>query len=346
MDNQNDFAEEYKRQQQQKREKEISENMDIIDSFIDFCKTKNVKLSVDNFDYIQTIGIVVIYPNILHLLNEKIILDKDGLVEVSILENEFQKQNFFSGYYFAENYMAMAHPYFRRGHYENSNYAPRFVEIFWQFNEDKTHKYIAVDSNRVRINVDGSMYMEFDTWYGAEFKNTISDIENGIVKLRPPLDLEPFQINFFFGSTHSLDIKWTSKYDIKTFQLEEFKTDSEKILLDGKEYFPVKYIHAEFDCKKDQFRHFDGAIHLYNEEDYYQRRDSDFNYNKKSDSQIKSVSQKLFKINGELSTENWIELTSHFLTGNPLIFEYFEGKLPDRIVEIVERLRSKKNEND
>lgn len=44
-----------------------------------------------------------------------------------------------------------------------------------------------------------------------------------------------------------------------------------------------------------------------------------------------------------LLVETWIEFSSHFLTGNPLVFEYFEGKYPDYINEMLEKVRLRKN---
>ena len=345
MDNQTEIQRNYRKRQLEEREEEMTKHSTLIQAFIDFCDSKNIKLTKDNFDYVQTIGIVAKFPNIVNLLNDKVFEDKEKLVEVNVLEKEFKKQPFASGYYYADKYMVMAHPYFRRGHYENSNFAPRFIEIFSGYNKDTIKKYLAIDNDRVRINVDNSMYMEFDTWYGAKFVNTISDIEDGIVKLRPPLGLEPFDIEFFFGNTYSLDIKWTSKNGIKVFQVEEFKADKSRIKKNGNEYYPVKYIHAEFDINAGTFRHFDGAIHFYTEEEYYQRRDNDFNYNSKNSLQLKTISQKLFKVNGQVTIEEWVNLVSHYLTGNPLIFEYFEGKLPDNILDTVEKLTTYRNGN-
>lgn len=329
----------------EERMEELAKNETLIQSFIFFCSSKQIKLTKDNFDYVHTIGIVATYPNIVHLLNDKISSDKEDLVAVNILEKEFKKVSFASGYYYSDKYMVMAHPYFRRGHYPNSNFAPRFIDIFWNYNKDNIQKYIAIDSDRVRINVDNCIYMELDTWYGAKFKNTISDIEDGIVKLRPPLGLESFDIEFFFGNTYSLDIKWTSRKGIKVFQVEEFKADKNRIFKNEKEYYPVKYLHAEFDFQTGTFRHFDGAIHFYTEEEYYQRRDNDFNYNTKNSLQLKTLSRKLFKINGQVSINKWIELVSHYLQGDPLIFEYFEGKLPDNILDTVEKLKSQRQKN-
>jgi len=339
MNNENDMLKRYQQQQLEVRMEELTKNAALIQSFIDYCDNKQIKLTTDNFDYVQTIGIVAKYPNIVHLLNDKISKDKEEeLIEVSVLDKEFKKERFASGYYYSDKYMVMAHPYFRRGHYEDNNFAPRFIDIFWGYNIDNIQKYIAIDSDRVRINVDNRMYMEFDTWYGAKFKNTISDIEDGIVKFRPPLQLESFYTDFLFGGTYSLDIKWASKDGIKIFQAEEFKTEDRKIGKNGNEYYPVKYLHAEFDTNTGTFRHFDGAIHFYTEEEYYQRRDSDFNYNSKNRSQLKTLSQKLFKVNGQVTIDDWIELTSHYLTGNPLVFEYFEGKLPERITEMINKM--------
>lgn len=335
----------YQQQQIEERMEELTKNASLIQSFIDYCDSKQITLSKDNFDYVQTIGIIATYPNIVHLLNDKVSTDKEELVEVSFLDREFKKERFASGYYYSEKYMVMAHPYFRRGHHQNSNFAPRFIDIFWKYNKDNIQKYIAIDSDRVRINVDNRMYKEADTWYGAKFKKTISEIEDGIVKLRPPLGLEPFDIEFFFGNTYSLDIKWSSKNGIKSFQAEEFREDSSEIIKNRTKYYPVKYLHAEFDTNAGIFRHFDGAIHFYTEDEYYKRRESDFNYNNKNRSQLKTLSQKLFKINGVVPIADWIELTSHYLTGNPLVFEYFEGKLPDNILDTVEKLITHRKKN-
>jgi hypothetical protein len=332
----------FKRRFEEERREELSKNSALVDNFTKFAQSKGVELSVDNFDYTPTIGIIVQYPNIVGLLNHRIEWDKEDLVSVSKLECELSKRPFMAGFYYAEYYMVMAHPYFRRGYYEKSNYAPSFIDIFWRFERPGQDKYISIDKDRVRINVDNIMYMERDTWFGAKFHNSISEIEDGIAKLRPPLVLDPFDIEFFFGNVYSLDIKWSSKDSIKVFQAEEFKAETTKITKLGRDYYPVKYLHAEFDTNLKSFRHFDGAIHFYTEDEYYQRRDNDFNYNNKNDRKLKTMSQKLFKINGHLETKDWIELSSHFLTGDPLVFEYFEGKLPDRIAEIVDKVIASK----
>lgn len=334
--------EKYKKFLIEEQERELQDNSELIQNFLQYCKKKKIPISEKNIEYIPTIGIVANYPNLVNLLNNKIQVDKEELVSFDVLEKEFTKQRFASGYLISEMYMAMANSYFRRGHYEKNAFAPRFIELYWNYSSSKNDKYISLDFDRVRINVDNRMLIELDTWYGAKFEENISDIEDGIVKLTPPLDLEKFDIKLFFNDVHSLNIKWYTKENIKVFQAEEFKQETEKIIKNGIEYYPAKYIHAEFDKLTGTFRHFDGAIHFYTENEYLQRRETDFNHNDKSDLQIKTLSQKLFKVNGEIEIKDWVELTSHFLTGNPLILEYFEGKLPDRIIEIISKLRNDK----
>jgi hypothetical protein len=102
----------------------------------------------------------------------------------------------------------------------------------------------------------------------------------------------------------------------------------------------VRYLHAEYDLSLGTFRHVDGAIHYYTEQEYYSRRDSDLNYNAKNSHHIKPASQKLFKMNGSISINTWIEFASHFLAGNPLVFEYFEGTYPPHILELLSKIRA------
>lgn len=330
------------------KESELSSNSELIDDFIRSCKSKGINLSEDNINYVQTIGIVAEFPNLVELLNSEIKQDKEGLINVNILENEFIKKKF-SGYYYGDNYIVMADYYFRRGYSKTANFAPSFLDVFWKYKNKNNDTSLSIDSNRVRINLDNRMYMEFDTWYGAKFLKNINEISDGVVKLRTPLHLSKFEVDFFFGGNYSLDVFWYSKKEkdrndtkkIKIFQSEEFKTEDHFIFVDSIKYFPVRYIHAEFDIAENVFRHFDGALHFYKEDEYFARRDSDFNFNQKNDFKLKTLSKKLFKINGKISIDDWIELTSHFMAQNPLIFEYFEGEFPTELKETLELLKKK-----
>lgn len=341
---------EFQKQYQQclidEEKEELAKHAEQIIAFKKFMSQLGIFLQDENFKYYQTTGIVASYPNIISFLSPNLLPDKEGLLDFKNLCSHFELKDYMNGYLYSDNFMLLASSYFRRGFHHLNNYAPRFVELFWNFHDKNIDSYISLDKDRVRINVDNQMYMELDTWYGAQFKNRIETIADGVVKVRPPLDLDESYISFFFANAYSLDIKWSTKNGIKSFQAEEFKTDKIKTIKDNKEYYPVRYIHAEFDVEQGNFRHFDGAIHFYTADEYFARRDSDFNYNFKNLSQIKTYSEKLFKMNGVVKKETWIEFTSHFFTGNPLIFEYFEGQFPDHIQEMIEKVKhNKANDN-
>lgn len=344
MESQTDIQQRYFQHLREEEKEELAANADIIESFKQHCKNLGIKLTDDSFRYIQRIGIVATHPNLLGYLCTDFSKDKEGLVSFNYLNNRFKKRTLANGFLYADNFMLMAHPYFRRGLYLNNNFAPRFIEYFWHFNEPGIDSYISLDYDRVRVNVDDSIFMEFDTWYGALFKKNISDISDGVIKLAPPGDFDDFTNSFLFGDTHSFDIKWQTKKGIKSFQAEEFKNEKCTIDKEGEEFYPARYIHAEFDMGKNTFRHFDGAIHFYTADEYFSRRDSDFNYNSKNSHHIKTPSEKLFKMNGNISIDNWMKFSSQFFTGNPLVNEYFEGEYPDQVSEILKAMKNRSKE--
>lgn len=198
-----------------------------------------------------------------------------------------------------------------------------------------------MDPDSVRVDVDNYAYREMDTWYGAPFSEAIENIALGIGKLRPSAYVDERLIRTFFSDAYSLDFKWSEKNGIKSFQALELKTERVQVQVGNGFFYPARYIHAEYDLSKKVFRHVDGAVQYYDEETYLARRDSDFNFNFKGRFQIKAPSVKLFKINSEVTVTDWVELASQFLSGNPLVFEYFTGTYPHYVNEGIERWRAR-----
>ncbi|MEZ5017253.1 MAG: hypothetical protein R2800_09400 [Flavipsychrobacter sp.] len=319
---------------------ELIENVELIEKYKLYAANLGIALNDSNFEFIPTTGIVVNYPGIVPLLHPELTIDQDGLMDYSILQSKFKRHFFAKGYLYSDTHILMAHPYFRRSYHPWNNFSPRFIEYFWSITDPNIQAHIALDYDRVRINLDTNGYMELDTWYGPKFNKDIREIPDSISKIAPPLDLLERYIELIFGGVHSLDIKWSSRQGIKTFQAEEFRQEQTMIVRNGLEYYPSKYLHAEFDIQTGMCNHLDGAIHFYNKDEYLARRDSDFNYNIKNSGHIKGDSLKLFKLNGEYTVEIWMEFVGQFLTGNPLVFEYFDGQYPDYVLERIERVRS------
>jgi hypothetical protein len=318
----------------------LAEAADLIAKFTALAASKSVTLSAESFEYIRTTGIVAKAPGIARTLLGSINTERDGLLAFNEIARRFPPSPQYQGCFAGSDFILMAHPCYRRGMHPVANWAPRFIDLFWQFDGLGIKKYIALDEDRVRIDVDGLGYFEADTWYGAPFEEDIPNIKLGIVKLRPPLDIKSSHISLFFADAYCLDIKWSQSDGIKSFQALELKTEDTRIELAGMHYFPARYLHAEFDLTANCFRHFDGAIQLFTEEGYFQRRDSDFNMTMKNPAHIKARSTKVFKINGPLRTEDWVEFCCHFYAANPLTFEYFSGEYPGHIAEILQRIRN------
>ncbi|HEX7358791.1 MAG TPA: hypothetical protein VF270_13845, partial [Ignavibacteriaceae bacterium] len=128
---------------EEEKEKLVN-NADTISSFKKFMAQKGVMLTDENFKYFQTIGIVATFPNIVSYLHPGLVNDKEGLLNFKNLCQYFERKRFLNGYLFGDNFMLMAHPYFRRGFHRANNYGPRFVELFWNYDNPNIDTYISL----------------------------------------------------------------------------------------------------------------------------------------------------------------------------------------------------------
>ena len=316
------------RRENERRETNLQKHSASIEKFKFYVESVISNVDNINFQYYDATGVIAQYPNILQKLNPKVKIDKEGLTPWSYLNQEYLIKKHISGFAYDSNYMIMPNQFFRRGFSKYTNYTPFLIRLIWKNDFENIDFGISLDTDMVRINVDDSMYMELDTWYGPKFTDDISSIRNGNTKLKPPIDIDEFSLQTFFSNTYGLDVKWSEYEQIKEIEIEEIKTKNVKQEINGVVYYPARYIHAEYDLEKKHFRHFDGAIHFYTEEEYELRKDTDLNFNDKIAKHIKANSNKLFKLNGSISKELFIEYSGNFLFGNPLFHEYIEGNLP------------------
>lgn len=329
--------------QKRMREMEAEELLNAsvqVEAFKEFAEARGVRLTDSSFHYSPPLGVTASAPGLLRALVDIKANSRDGLFAWADLTKVLQPGKFDAGCFVGTNFVAMADPCFRRQMYPGNNWAPRFIDLFWALADAGLEKSIALDEDRVRIDVDGSRYAEADTWYGPPFNKEISQIAPGNVKLRPPAELSNTRLQMFFSSAYCVDIKWSEAGGIKTFQALELKTEDVQIALSGGQYHPARYLHAEFDTQSRTFRHFDGAVQYLTEAEYQERKDSDFSLVYKTKQHIKPKSRKVFKLNGSIEVDDWVELSSHFFAANPLMFEYFNGAYPDHILNILEKLRA------
>jgi hypothetical protein len=325
----------------QEAQQRLLQAADQIAQFTAVAAKAGVALDAAAFDYTPRIGVVAASPGLATKLLHPMIPGKDGLFSFADLASRLPPPRFQEGYFRGSDYMLMAHPCYRRAMHPLNNWAPRFIDLYWRLDLPEVEKYIAIDEDRVRVDLEGPSYFEADTWYDAPFNDDIRQVQSGTVKLRPPSDIQPHHVDFFFARTHCLDIKWSESHDIKSFQALELKTADVWVDLSGRRYYPARYLHAEFDMQANCFRHFDGAVQFLSDSEYALRRDSDFNVNVKQSGHIKPRSRKLFKLNGPLQTADWVELCCQFMHGNPLTFEYFAGAYPRHVSEALVKIRER-----
>ena len=152
MTAENDYIEEYQKQLLIEQEEGLNNKSDFIQQFIKYCQTKNIIITEGDFAYSHAVGVTANLPDIIKQLDPNLIPDKEGLFEFSALTARFKTLPFAPGTLILKDYILLADSLFRRDFSKIANFAPRFIELFWKFNQHNIQKYISLDVNRVRLN--------------------------------------------------------------------------------------------------------------------------------------------------------------------------------------------------
>lgn len=212
------------------------------------------------------------------------------------------------------NHILHYHQFLRRGFTSNPNFdfLGRFIRYY--LNSKEMNKFrIAIDLRRLMPKEFYRRSIEMDRWFGPIFEKEQIDNRNAIgltiINRRRPS---------IFDLTNKLDCTefyWSYRNGIKTFEIEEIS--SEDNLFDS--YYINRYVHSERDINQKILRHFDGAVKIYLQDNYTNRLTSRMPTEFKSYKKIK-----LFRIDGDVNIEEWIDLISHFYKGNEMVIEYFD----------------------
>lgn len=256
-----------------------------------------------------------IYPEVLGKL------DDDGLLLID------ESIKLFDGGIEYKDHILHYHQFLRRGYSSNPNFdfLGRFIRYYLQ-TRPKNRFRIAIDHHRIMPKEFYRQIAEMDAWFGPKFdKNKLDDINavglTVIARSKPSL----FDLS---GNVERTEFYWSYKDGIKTFEVEE---------ISGKDYFfdPYylnRYVHAERDTKLKVLRHCDGAVKVYPQNSYEKRLSSQM------PTELKSIEKiKLFRIDGDIDVDEWMELLSLFYKGNEMIIEYFN---PEQFEQLFgERIR-------
>lgn len=244
--------------------------------------------------------------------------DKDGLLPV---DSEFVLHDGGIEY---RDHILHYHQLLRRGYASNPNFdfLGRFMRYYQRSNASNTFR-IAIDHRRIMPKEFYARIVECDTWYGPTFDTNKLDDPNYV-----GLTVVARNKNSLFEMTCSLDrteFFWSHKNGVKTFQVEEIAGDSYTF----DQYYFNRYVHSERDISTRAFRHLDGAVKVYLKDSFHKRKETFLPDEYRSYRKVK-----LWRIDGEVDLDDWIDLTSFFFKCNEMIVEYFNPKQFEQMFEL------------
>ncbi|MBI1925162.1 hypothetical protein HYR99_13050 [Candidatus Poribacteria bacterium] len=243
--------------------------------------------------------VLKIYPE----LRKK--LDKDGLLHID------EELKLLDGGIEYRDHVLHYHQFLRRGYTSNPNFdfIYRFIAHYHRTRSENRFR-IAIDHRRIMPKEFYQHIAEFDTWFGPRY-----DPEKLDDPYATGLTIIKRNKHSLFELTNRLDrteFFWSFRDGIKTLQIEEISDVGYQF----DHYYLNRYIHSERDTQEQVLRHLDGAVKVYLREGYEDRLHS-------SKYEKCYSKTKLFRVDGNIAIDDWIQLISCFYKSNEMIIEYF-----------------------
>lgn len=211
-------------------------------------------------------------------------------------------------------YILHYHQFLRRGYSSNVNY--NFTTGFREYYLRSHHSNrfsVALDLHRFTPKDFYARILEEDTWFGPHFDRSRLDDVNAtgltvVARRRPSI----------FDRTNQLDrteFYWSVRGGVKTLEIEELS--SKERVYDS--YYLNRYAHTERDTHRAIIGHFDGAVKVYLKSEYASRMDAHIPQEPRSYKKVK-----MFRIDGDIDIDIWIQLLANFYKSNEMVIEYFD----------------------
>lgn len=236
--------------------------------------------------------------------------DDDGLIALGeiLINFDYAGQGIFKHKF--SPLAVYAHRYFRRSQSRHNNFYFHFLDALVG-QKDKVDLTVKIRLDKDMVGYAPSFHEvgELEFHYGPKYTDDISNIKHGITRH----ECNPSER--FYSDISVSEFYWKTDDDEMTFEMEELKDDPSPAEQD---VYHCRYIHSIFKKDINEFIHFDGAIRSYDMESMLDRVGKTFvQYGRKA--QYK----KLFRLDGKIELKVWKTLITHYLQGNPLIYEYF-----------------------
>jgi hypothetical protein len=206
----------------------------------------------------------------------------------------------------------------------NTDFLSTFIAYYRQTNATNTFR-IAIDHSKLLSKQVYSELIELDRWYGIPFNAEELDNPNigGLTVLTNEL-----QTSSITPRSDRTEFFWSHRRGIKTLQVEELSNYGKRF----DHYYFNRYVHSERDIQAQAFRHLDGAVKVYLQDSYPQRMASNMPNELKSHTKIK-----LWRIDGDISLEEWSDLISFFYRSNHMILEYLDPEKFKQLFQVADK---------
>lgn len=258
-------------------------------------------------------------------------LDSDGLLRIDDGLRLADRGIFY------RDHVLQYHWFFRGGDHGSS---PN-TDFLWRFRQyhgdtkDRNLFAIAIDHSRLMPKEAYADLIELSAWYGPRFSQEVLDDPRAVGLAVVGREQSPYFSLLGPSSLERTEFYWQHADGVKTFEAEEISTREQ--LYDP--YYLNRYVHAERDIENRRFRHFDGAIKAYSKDRYERRLAA--RIPREDRSQHKN---KLFRIDGAVDADRWLDLTAFFFRGNEMVLRYFDPEKYERLYrEKIESYRTFKN---
>jgi hypothetical protein len=256
---------------------------------------------------------------VFHQIFEIATQDKDGLIPLRHL------QAIGPGVYKVDNFLLLAHPYFRRSFSRLNTLNKYFLQKF-QALDNTLEPKIALDPDLVGLASSLMPYEELEYWRGPKFNTNLITIPTGVAQHEAAQ-----RERFFFGISRT-EFWWQSRDKLHILEAEELADNHMADVDDSSNNYACKYVHSMVEEDTNKIIHFDGAVRMYSEEQMLERLDTDI-----AKFGRHSVYTKLWRVDGTIALPIWKTLLSDFYKDNPLVGEYLGAEPAEIETEVEEQ---------
>jgi hypothetical protein len=232
--------------------------------------------------------------------------DDDGLIDVT----DFKYLG--GGVFDIDGLAVFAHRYYRQS-FSHLNYPNfQFLDSLMKLRVSGVRVLLALDHDLVGWSDSYLPYIELEYWWGPKFNDDLSSIETGITTH------EANDFGRLYEGVSRTEFWWQSRKGEHIFESEELRDIPSEISSDS---FGCRYVHCVVDESTGKVRHLDGAIRSYSDEEMIARIDINISQSDRS-----TEYTKLWRIDEDISIEEWKSLVSDYYRGNRLVGEYLGGE--------------------